>query len=115
MNLHQVLTGAVNPGDNCFSVGNVDGHPFTVSLCLTAGAGNGFLLRPLLGSWQGLASACGEPVRRQLASGWRWRRWKGGAAGAFLMGARPVRAVAAPMLVLKTGGGMNPRPFCARK
>lgn len=39
MNLHQVLTGAVNPGDNCFSVGNVDGHPFTVSLCLTAGAG----------------------------------------------------------------------------
>ncbi|KAK9408336.1 dmX-like 1 [Crotalus adamanteus] len=29
MNLHQVLTGAVNPGDNCFSVGNVDGHPFT--------------------------------------------------------------------------------------
>uniref|UniRef100_A0A670XR66 Dmx like 1 n=1 Tax=Pseudonaja textilis TaxID=8673 RepID=A0A670XR66_PSETE len=29
MNLHQVLTGAVNPGDNCFSVGNNDGHPFT--------------------------------------------------------------------------------------
>uniref|UniRef100_A0A8D2LKD2 Dmx like 1 n=1 Tax=Varanus komodoensis TaxID=61221 RepID=A0A8D2LKD2_VARKO len=29
MNLHQVLTGAVNPGDNCFSVGNVGGHPFT--------------------------------------------------------------------------------------
>uniref|UniRef100_A0A8C6VBG8 Dmx like 1 n=1 Tax=Naja naja TaxID=35670 RepID=A0A8C6VBG8_NAJNA len=29
MNLHQVLTGAVNPGDNGFSVGNIDGHPFT--------------------------------------------------------------------------------------
>ncbi|XP_077200473.1 dmX-like protein 1 isoform X2 [Paroedura picta] len=29
MNLHQVLTGAVNPGDNCFSVGSVGGHPFT--------------------------------------------------------------------------------------
>ncbi|XP_060091539.1 dmX-like protein 1 isoform X1 [Heteronotia binoei] len=29
MNLHQVLTGAVNPGDNCFSVGSIGGHPFT--------------------------------------------------------------------------------------
>ncbi|XP_048359644.1 dmX-like protein 1 isoform X1 [Sphaerodactylus townsendi] len=29
MNLHQVLTGAVNPGDHCFSVGSVGGHPFT--------------------------------------------------------------------------------------
>ncbi|XP_068165550.1 dmX-like protein 1 isoform X2 [Antennarius striatus] len=29
MNLHQVLTGAVNPGDNCFSVGNVNSVPFT--------------------------------------------------------------------------------------
>nr|XP_020449620.1 dmX-like protein 1 isoform X2 [Monopterus albus] len=29
MNLHQVLTGAVNPGDNCFSVGSVDNVPFT--------------------------------------------------------------------------------------
>uniref|UniRef100_A0A8C6LVA4 Dmx like 1 n=1 Tax=Nothobranchius furzeri TaxID=105023 RepID=A0A8C6LVA4_NOTFU len=29
MNLHQVLTGAVNPGDNCFSVGNVNDVPFT--------------------------------------------------------------------------------------
>ncbi|XP_042303836.1 dmX-like protein 1 isoform X1 [Sceloporus undulatus] len=29
MNLHQVLTGAVNPGDNCFSVGSVAGQPFT--------------------------------------------------------------------------------------
>uniref|UniRef100_A0A8D0G2K2 DmX-like protein 1 n=1 Tax=Sphenodon punctatus TaxID=8508 RepID=A0A8D0G2K2_SPHPU len=29
MNLHQVLTGAVNPGDNCFSVGNLHGEPFT--------------------------------------------------------------------------------------
>uniref|UniRef100_A0A665TIK5 Dmx like 1 n=1 Tax=Echeneis naucrates TaxID=173247 RepID=A0A665TIK5_ECHNA len=29
MNLHQVLTGAVNPGDNCFSVGNVNNVPFT--------------------------------------------------------------------------------------
>uniref|UniRef100_A0A4W3JQR7 Dmx like 1 n=1 Tax=Callorhinchus milii TaxID=7868 RepID=A0A4W3JQR7_CALMI len=29
MNLHQVLTGAVNPGDNCFSVGNVGEEPFT--------------------------------------------------------------------------------------
>lgn len=31
MNLHQVLTGAVNPGDNCFSVGSLHGQPFTVS------------------------------------------------------------------------------------
>ncbi|XP_076859615.1 dmX-like protein 1 isoform X2 [Brachyhypopomus gauderio] len=29
MNLHQVLTGAVNPGDNCFSVGSVNNLPFT--------------------------------------------------------------------------------------
>lgn len=33
MNLHQVLTGAVNPGDNCFSVGSVNNVPFTVSYC----------------------------------------------------------------------------------
>ncbi|XP_078694772.1 dmX-like protein 2 isoform X2 [Branchiostoma floridae x Branchiostoma belcheri] len=29
MKQHQVLTGAVNPGDHCFAVGNVDGSPFT--------------------------------------------------------------------------------------
>ncbi|XP_069736632.1 dmX-like protein 1 isoform X5 [Phaenicophaeus curvirostris] len=29
MNLHQVLTGAVNPGDNCFSVGSLNDQPFT--------------------------------------------------------------------------------------
>ncbi|XP_027023135.2 dmX-like protein 1 isoform X2 [Tachysurus fulvidraco] len=29
MNLHQVLTGAVNPGDNCFSVGRINSVPFT--------------------------------------------------------------------------------------
>ncbi|KAM6303961.1 dmX-like protein 1 isoform 4-T4 [Podargus strigoides] len=29
MNLHQVLTGAVNPGDNCFSVGSLHDHSFT--------------------------------------------------------------------------------------
>ncbi|XP_051508605.1 dmX-like protein 1 [Myxocyprinus asiaticus] len=29
MNLHQVLTGAVNPGDNCFSVGRINNQPFT--------------------------------------------------------------------------------------
>ncbi|XP_036382466.1 dmX-like protein 1 isoform X2 [Megalops cyprinoides] len=29
MNLHQVLTGAVNPGDNCFAVGNINDEPFT--------------------------------------------------------------------------------------
>uniref|UniRef100_A0A4W5QS92 Dmx like 1 n=1 Tax=Hucho hucho TaxID=62062 RepID=A0A4W5QS92_9TELE len=29
MNLHQVLTGAVNPGDNCFSVGSINNQPFT--------------------------------------------------------------------------------------
>lgn len=32
MHLHQVLTGAVNPGDNCYSVGSVEDVPFTVSL-----------------------------------------------------------------------------------
>lgn len=31
MHLHQVLTGAVNPGDNCYSVGSVEDIPFTVS------------------------------------------------------------------------------------
>lgn len=31
MNLHQVLTGAVNPGDHCFSVGSVGEQHFTVS------------------------------------------------------------------------------------
>lgn len=30
MHLHQVLTGAVNPGDNCYSVGSVEDVPFTV-------------------------------------------------------------------------------------
>ncbi|XP_066557486.1 dmX-like protein 2 isoform X2 [Amia ocellicauda] len=29
MHLHQVLTGAVNPGDNCYSVGSVHDIPFT--------------------------------------------------------------------------------------
>ncbi|XP_078531680.1 dmX-like protein 1 isoform X3 [Lissotriton helveticus] len=29
MNLHQVLTGAVNPGDHCFSVGSAGERPFT--------------------------------------------------------------------------------------
>ncbi|XP_050801489.1 dmX-like protein 1 isoform X1 [Gopherus flavomarginatus] len=29
MNLHQVLTGAVNPGDNCFSVGSLQDQPLT--------------------------------------------------------------------------------------
>ncbi|XP_066499855.1 dmX-like protein 1 isoform X2 [Hoplias malabaricus] len=29
MNLHQVLTGAVNPGDNCFAVGSINNIPFT--------------------------------------------------------------------------------------
>uniref|UniRef100_A0A4W5JS02 Uncharacterized protein n=1 Tax=Hucho hucho TaxID=62062 RepID=A0A4W5JS02_9TELE len=29
MNLHQVLTGVVNPGDNCFSVGSINNQPFT--------------------------------------------------------------------------------------
>lgn len=29
MHLHQVLTGAVNPGDNCYSVGNFNDTPFT--------------------------------------------------------------------------------------
>ncbi|NXJ65771.1 DMXL1 protein, partial [Rostratula benghalensis] len=29
MKLHQVLTGAVNPGDSCFSVGSLHDHPFT--------------------------------------------------------------------------------------
>ncbi|XP_063310187.1 dmX-like protein 1 isoform X1 [Pelobates fuscus] len=29
MNLHQVLTGAVNPGDNCFSVGSLHEQPVT--------------------------------------------------------------------------------------
>ncbi|XP_077556185.1 rabconnectin-3 alpha isoform X7 [Haemaphysalis longicornis] len=30
MNLHQVLTGAANAGDHCYSVGSVEGVPFTV-------------------------------------------------------------------------------------
>ncbi|XP_019410499.1 PREDICTED: dmX-like protein 1 isoform X3 [Crocodylus porosus] len=30
MNLHQVLTGAVNPGDHCFSVGSLRARPVTV-------------------------------------------------------------------------------------
>lgn len=30
MHLHQVLTGAVNPGDCCYSVGSVIDIPFTV-------------------------------------------------------------------------------------
>nr|KAF6391783.1 Dmx like 2 [Pipistrellus kuhlii] len=34
MHLHQVLTGAVNPGDNCYSVGSVRDVPFTIQWCL---------------------------------------------------------------------------------
>lgn len=30
MHLHQVLTGAVNPGDCCYSVGSVNDIQFTV-------------------------------------------------------------------------------------
>lgn len=32
MHLHQVLTGAVNPGDCCYSVGSVNDVPFTVRI-----------------------------------------------------------------------------------
>ncbi|XP_043932298.1 dmX-like protein 2 [Protopterus annectens] len=32
MHLHQVLTGAVNPGDNCYSVGSINDIPFTVRI-----------------------------------------------------------------------------------
>lgn len=32
MHLHQVLTGAVNPGDCCYSVGSVNDIPFTVGI-----------------------------------------------------------------------------------
>lgn len=32
MHLHQVLTGAVNPGDCCYSVGSVIDIPFTVRI-----------------------------------------------------------------------------------
>lgn len=32
MHLHQVLTGAVNPGDSCYSVGSVNDIPFTVCI-----------------------------------------------------------------------------------
>lgn len=32
MHLHQVLTGAVNPGDCCYSVGSANDIPFTVSV-----------------------------------------------------------------------------------
>ncbi|TNN30279.1 DmX-like protein 2 [Liparis tanakae] len=31
MHLHQVLTGAVNPGDCCYSVGSVNDVPFTTA------------------------------------------------------------------------------------
>lgn len=34
MHLHQVLTGAVNPGDCCYSVGSVNDIPFTVRIYL---------------------------------------------------------------------------------
>lgn len=34
MHLHQVLTGAVNPGDNCYSVGSVEDIPFTVMVAM---------------------------------------------------------------------------------
>lgn len=34
MHLHQVLTGAVNPGDCCYSVGSVIDIPFTVRILL---------------------------------------------------------------------------------
>jgi hypothetical protein len=29
--IHQVVTGAINPGEDCFSVGNVEGLTFVVS------------------------------------------------------------------------------------
>lgn len=44
MHLHQVLTGAVNPGDNCYSVGSVEDVPFTVMVAAAAaGEGEGVL------------------------------------------------------------------------
>ena len=39
MHLHQVLTGAVNPGDNCYSVGSVEDVPFTVSVVVRESEG----------------------------------------------------------------------------
>lgn len=39
MHLHQVLTGAVNPGDNCYSVGSVEDIPFTVMVAARGGGG----------------------------------------------------------------------------
>ena len=33
MNRHQVLTGACNPGDQCYAVGSVEGIHFTVKIC----------------------------------------------------------------------------------
>lgn len=48
MNLHQVLTGAVNPGDHCFSVGSVGEQRFT-------GSGNpAGTFCPTIGLWLAL-------------------------------------------------------------
>lgn len=53
MNLHQVLTGAVNPGDHCFSVGSVGDQRFTVSPGGSAAARRGSAsLSPRVSAWK---------------------------------------------------------------
>lgn len=63
MNLHQVLTGAVNPGDHCFSVGSVGDQRFTVSegSCLVARGESAPLSQPV--SAQSSGRRPGKPGR----------------------------------------------------
>lgn len=70
MHLHQVLTGAVNPGDNCYSVGSVEDIPFTVMVAVREKR------RP---GW-GKGRAFGRPEERG-GRGWRGLTCRGERGG----------------------------------
>lgn len=66
MHLHQVLTGAVNPGDCCYSVGSVNDIPFTVRIYFDI-----FLEMGAIEANSGLASWIFSPLTlRGVGAGW---------------------------------------------
>lgn len=83
MNLHQVLTGAVNPGDHCFSVGSVGDQRFTVSEGVSRVARGGSAPLSQLGSaqnhgaeaknaWSPALGSPGPPRRSPPLAGQTW-------------------------------------------
>uniref|UniRef100_A0A3B5MLN0 Dmx-like 2 n=1 Tax=Xiphophorus couchianus TaxID=32473 RepID=A0A3B5MLN0_9TELE len=68
MHLHQVLTGAVNPGDCCYSVGSVNDVPFTVSAsaCFVASDGKNLRLYQAVVDARKLLDELSDPETSKL-------------------------------------------------